>query len=152
MPKINVEKLDDQKKLSILRKAVEKHGLSYVSRFVGVDRSTLNRYLNGKIQRIPQEVIEKASELLTVDELSDVVYGLRSTDVVIHYGREGNDITEIVITPDGFVIPFETVYPKLLKDPSRVKYFYNVRKDDIRKALNKEYLDTIKRIAMKWED
>ena len=27
MPKINVEKLDDQKKLSILRKAVEKHGL-----------------------------------------------------------------------------------------------------------------------------
>ena len=75
------------------------------------------------------------------------------TDVqIIHYGREGNDITEIVITPDGFVIPFETVYPKLLKDPSRVKYFYNVRKDDIRKALNKEYLDTIKRIAMKWED
>jgi hypothetical protein len=29
---------------------------------------------------------------------------------------------------------------------------YIVRKDDIRKALNKEYLDTIKRIAMKWED
>jgi len=27
MPKINVEKLDDQKKLGILRKAVEKHGL-----------------------------------------------------------------------------------------------------------------------------
>jgi len=144
--------LDDQKKLNISKKSVEKHGLSYVSRFVDVDRSTLNRYLNGKIQRIPQEVVEKASELLTVDELSDVVYGLRSTDVVIHYGREGNDITEIVITPDGFVIPFETVYPKLLKDPSRVKYFYNVRKDDIRKALNKEYLDTIKRIAMKWED
>jgi integrase len=81
MSKINVEKLDDQKKLSILRKAVEKHGLSYVSRFVGVDRSTLNRYLNGKIQRIPQEVIEKASELLTVDELSDVVYGVKTTDV-----------------------------------------------------------------------
>ncbi|ACP35971.1 helix-turn-helix domain protein [Sulfolobus islandicus L.S.2.15] len=81
MSKINVEKLDDQKKLSILRKAVEKHGLSYVSRFIGVDRSTLNRYLNGKIQRIPQEIVEKASELLTVDELSDVVYGLRSTDV-----------------------------------------------------------------------
>jgi len=144
--------LDNQKKLNILKKSVEKYGLSYVSRFVGVDRSTLNRYLNGKIQRIPQEVVEKASELLTVDELSDVVYGLRSTDVVIHYGREGSDITEIVITPDGFVIPFETAHPKLLKDPSKVKYFYNVRKDDIRKALNKEYLDTIKRIAMKWED
>ena len=81
MSKINVEKLDDQKKLSILRKAVEKHGLSYVSRFIGVDRSTLNRYLNGKIQRIPQEVIEKASELLTVDELSDIVYGVKTTDV-----------------------------------------------------------------------
>jgi hypothetical protein len=43
-------------------------------------------------------------------------------------------------------------YPKLLKDPSRVKYFYDVRKDDIRKAINKEYLDTIKRIAMRWKD
>ena len=81
MSKINVEKLDDQKKLNILKKSVEKHGLSYVSRFIGVDRSTLNRYLNGKIQRIPQEVIEKASELLTVDELSDIVYGVKTTDV-----------------------------------------------------------------------
>ena len=43
-------------------------------------------------------------------------------------------------------------YPKLLKDPSRIKYFYDVRKDDIRKAINKEYLDTIKRIAMRWKD
>lgn len=81
MSKINVEKIDDQKKLNVLKKAIEKHGLSYVSRFIGVDRSTLNRYLNGKIQRIPNEVVEKASELLTADELSDIIYGLRSTDV-----------------------------------------------------------------------
>jgi CRISPR/Cas system-associated protein Csm6 len=39
-----------------------------------------------------------------------------------------------------------------LKDILRNFIRENVRKDDIRKALNKEYLDTIKRIAMKWED
>ncbi|WP_016730840.1 tyrosine-type recombinase/integrase [Saccharolobus islandicus] len=81
MSRINVNTIDDQKKLNVLKKAIEKHGLSYVSRFIGVDRSTLNRYLNGKIQRIPNDVVEKASELLTVDELSDIIYGLRSTDV-----------------------------------------------------------------------
>ncbi|MEM0374064.1 MAG: helix-turn-helix domain-containing protein [Sulfolobales archaeon] len=72
MPKIDVNKLDDQKKLKILEKVVEKHGLSYVSRYLGINRSTINRYINGKIQKIPNNVIEKASELLTVDELSDL--------------------------------------------------------------------------------
>lgn len=81
MSKINVSTLDDQKKLNVLKKAIEKHGLSYVSHFVGVNRSTLNRYVNGKIQSIPREVVEKASELLTVDELSDIIYGVKTTDI-----------------------------------------------------------------------
>ena len=50
MAKVNVEKLDEQKKIAILTKAIEKLGLSYVSRQIGVDRSTLNRYVNGKIR------------------------------------------------------------------------------------------------------
>jgi integrase len=81
MAKVNVEKLDEQKKIAILTKAIEKLGLSYVSRQIGVDRSTLNRYVNGKIRKIPNEVIEKASDLLTVEELSDILYGLKTVDV-----------------------------------------------------------------------
>ncbi|BAB67607.1 tyrosine-type recombinase/integrase [Sulfurisphaera tokodaii] len=81
MAKVNVEKLDEQKKIAILKKAIDKLGLSYVSRQIGVDRSTLNRYVNGKIKKIPNEVIEKASDLLTVEELNDILYGLKSTDV-----------------------------------------------------------------------
>jgi len=81
MAKVNVEKLNEQKKIAILTKAIEKLGLSYVSRQIGVDRSTLNRYVNGKIRKIPNEVIEKASELLTVEELSDIIYGLKTVDV-----------------------------------------------------------------------
>jgi hypothetical protein len=54
-----VEKLDEQKKMSILTKAIEKLGLSYVSRQIGVDRLTLNRYVNGKIRKILDEVLRK---------------------------------------------------------------------------------------------
>lgn len=81
MPKVDVSKLDDDKKLKIIQKAIEKHGLSYVSRHTGVSRSTLNRYINGKIQKIPNEVVEKTSELLTVDEVSDIIYGVKTTDI-----------------------------------------------------------------------
>ncbi|QXJ27834.1 putative phage integrase [Saccharolobus shibatae B12] len=81
MPKVDVSKLDDDKKLKIIEKAIEKHGLSYVSRHTGVSRSTLNRYINGKIQKIPNEIVEKTSELLTVDELSDIIYGVKTTDI-----------------------------------------------------------------------
>ena len=76
-----MEKLDEQKKMAILKKAIEKLGLSYVSRQIGVDRLTLNRYVNDKIRKIPYEVIEKASDLLTVEELSDILYGLKTVDV-----------------------------------------------------------------------
>lgn len=73
--------LDDQKKLKILEKVVEKHGLSYVPRYLGINRSTINQYINGKIKKIHNNVIKKASELLTVDELSDIIYGVKTTDV-----------------------------------------------------------------------
>ena len=40
MSKIDVSKLDDSKKLAILeKKAVEKEGLSYTSKKIGIDRS-----------------------------------------------------------------------------------------------------------------
>jgi hypothetical protein len=83
MPKIDVSKLDDSKKLAILKKAVEKEGLSYNAKKIGIDRSTLNRYINVKIQRIPDEVIEKAAELLTIEELSDIIYGFRTWKLIL---------------------------------------------------------------------
>ncbi|MFP3226518.1 MAG: hypothetical protein RXQ80_06325 [Sulfolobaceae archaeon] len=46
-----------------------------------MDRSTLNRYINGKIQRIPNDIIEKAAELLTIEELSDIIYGFRIVEI-----------------------------------------------------------------------
>jgi transcriptional regulator with XRE-family HTH domain len=129
MSKINMEKLDDQRKLNILKKSVEKYGLSYVLRFIGVHRCTLNRYLNGEIQRIPQEIVEKASELLTVDELSDVVYGLRSTDV------DPTTAISVIIKAkkdEGFRNFFLSLLRQELgdyiKEPSN---FYLVTKDDI---------------------
>lgn len=81
MPKINVENIDDSKKIQILKKAVEKEGLSYTAKKLGIDRSTLNRYINGKIQRIPNDIIEKAAELLTIEELSDIIYGFRIVEI-----------------------------------------------------------------------
>jgi transcriptional regulator with XRE-family HTH domain len=81
MPKINVENIDDSKKIQILKKAVEKEGLSYTAKKLGIDRSTLNRYINGKIQRIPNDIIEKAAELLTIEELSDIIYGFRVVEI-----------------------------------------------------------------------
>jgi hypothetical protein len=58
MPKIDVNKLDDEKKLKIIKKAIEKHGLSYVSRQLEINRSTLNRYINGKIQNVHNQLIQ----------------------------------------------------------------------------------------------
>jgi transcriptional regulator with XRE-family HTH domain len=69
------------KKIQILKKAVEKEGLSYTAKKLGIDRSTLNRYINGKIQRIPNDIIEKAAELLTIEELSDIIYGFRTVEI-----------------------------------------------------------------------
>ncbi|MEJ2775780.1 integrase, partial [Sulfolobaceae archaeon RB850M] len=46
-----------------------------------MDRSTLNRYINGKIQRIPNDIIEKAAELLTIEDLLDIIYGFRTVEI-----------------------------------------------------------------------
>jgi len=37
MPKINVENIDDSKKIQILKKAVEKEGLSYTAKKLGME-------------------------------------------------------------------------------------------------------------------
>ncbi|MCQ4343975.1 MAG: helix-turn-helix domain-containing protein [Sulfolobales archaeon] len=60
---------------------MEKYGLSYVARNLGVDGSTLYRYVSGKVRKVPDNVIAAAAETLDLEELGDVLYGFRTVDV-----------------------------------------------------------------------
>jgi len=60
---------------------VEKYGLSYVARELGVDGSTLYRYVSGKVRKVPDNVITAAAEMLNLEELSDMLYGFRTVNV-----------------------------------------------------------------------
>ena len=60
---------------------MEKYGLSYVARELGVDRSTLYRYVSGKVKKVPDNVMAAAAEALDLVELSDALYGFRTVDV-----------------------------------------------------------------------
>jgi len=60
---------------------VEKYGLSYVARKLGVDRSTLYRYVSGKVRKVPDNVMAAAAETLDLEELGDVLYGFRTVNV-----------------------------------------------------------------------
>jgi len=46
-----------------------------------VNRSTLYRYVSGKVKKVPDNVIAAAAEMLNLEELSDVLYGLRTVEV-----------------------------------------------------------------------
>jgi integrase len=81
MARVDVNKLSDEQKIRILRKVIEKYGLSYVARELGVDRSTLYRYVSGKVRKVPDNVIAAATEMLNLEELSDVLYGFRTVEV-----------------------------------------------------------------------
>ena len=43
--------------------------------------NTLYKYLKNEIYNIPIDVVEKASEFLSVEELNDIIFGLQVTDV-----------------------------------------------------------------------
>jgi transcriptional regulator with XRE-family HTH domain len=81
MARVDVNKLSDEQKIRILKKVIEKYGLSYVARELGVDRSTLYRYVSGKVKKVPDNVMAAAAEALDLVELSDVLYGFRTVDV-----------------------------------------------------------------------
>jgi len=81
MARVDVNKLSDEQKIRILKKVIEKYGLSYVARELGVDRSTLYRYVSGKVRKVPDNVMAAAAEALDLVELSDVLYGFRTVDV-----------------------------------------------------------------------
>ncbi len=60
---------------------MEKYGLSYVARKLGVNRSTLYRYVSGKVKKVPDNVMAAAAETLDLEELGDVLYGFRTVNV-----------------------------------------------------------------------
>jgi len=80
MTKIDVNKLDCELKVRISKKVVEKYGLSYVARKLGVDRSTLCRHISGEAKKVPDNVIAAAAETLDLEELSDSPYGFKAVD------------------------------------------------------------------------
>jgi len=81
MTKIDINKLDSEQKIRILKKVTEKYGLSYVAQKLGVDRSTLYRYISGKVKKVPDDAITVAAEMLNLEELSDALYGFKTVDV-----------------------------------------------------------------------
>jgi hypothetical protein len=46
-----------------------------------VHRSTLYRYVSGKVKKVPDNVIAAVTETLDLEELSDALYGFRTVDV-----------------------------------------------------------------------
>ncbi|BBL47841.1 tyrosine-type recombinase/integrase [Metallosphaera sedula] len=81
MGKITISDIDQAKRIEMIRRAVETHGMTYVASKLGVDPSTVHRYLSGKIKKVPDQVTEKLTSLLSLDELVDVIHGLRTVDV-----------------------------------------------------------------------
>ncbi|QXJ29738.1 putative phage integrase [Saccharolobus shibatae B12] len=81
MVSFDISKLNYDQRLRVLKKAVEKHGKAYIARVCNVNLATIYRYLNGQISTIPDEVVEKALQTLTVEEISDAIYGLRIVEV-----------------------------------------------------------------------
>jgi len=77
---IDPTKLDDGQRKRVVKRFMEKLGLTQAARELGVGRSTLCRYVNTD-QNIPLEVVRKAAEMLASDELSDAIYGLKVVDV-----------------------------------------------------------------------
>ncbi len=79
--KLDPTKLDREKRIKILQKASEKIGKTELAKKIGINVSTLYRYLNNQINTIPIDVVEKASQFLSIEELSDIMYGLQVANV-----------------------------------------------------------------------
>ncbi|WP_338601411.1 tyrosine-type recombinase/integrase [Sulfolobus tengchongensis] len=77
---VDVSKLDEEQRKRILKKLVERLGLSQAAKQLGVARSTLYRYVSGD-QSIPEVVVEGASQKLSADDLMDAIYGTKTVDV-----------------------------------------------------------------------
>ncbi|ARM76147.1 helix-turn-helix domain-containing protein [Acidianus manzaensis] len=64
---IHVSKLDEEQRRRILKKLMERLGLSQAAKQLGIVRSTLFRYIS-RSQSVSLEVVEEASQKLSVEE------------------------------------------------------------------------------------
>ncbi|WP_016732783.1 hypothetical protein [Saccharolobus islandicus] len=86
---VDVSKLTKEQKIRLLEKAKEKLGMGKLQEITGRSRKQLYLYLRGYDERgkeldIPQEVMEKIVNALTVDEVYEVVHGFNPREVTIN--------------------------------------------------------------------
>jgi integrase len=81
-----------------------------------VNVSTLYRYLKNEINNIPIEIVEKASDFLSIEELNDILYGLQVADI-----DENTAISVIV---------------KMKNDPSFRAFFLSLLKQFLGEYIN----------------
>ncbi len=145
MVKIDVNKLDSEQKIRILKKAIEKYGLSYVAQKLGIDRSTLYRYVAGKVKKVPDEIISITAEMLSLEELSDALYGLKTVDVD---PTTAMSVIVKALKDEGFRNFFLTLLYQYLGDYLKTTTnTYIVSEDDVKKfeiILNEKALSTRK--------
>ena len=114
--KLDPTKLDREKRIKILEKASEKIGKTELAKKIGVNVSTLYRYLNNNINNIPIDVVEKASDFLSIEELNDILYGLQVADI-----NENTAISVIV---------------KMKNDPAFRAFFLSLMKQFLGEYIN----------------
>jgi len=132
--KLDPSKLDREKRIKILEKASEKLGKTELAKKLGVNVSTLYRYLKNEINNIPIDVVEKASEVLSIEEINDILYGLQVADV------DENVVISVIVKmkrdPD-----FRAFFLSLMKQflgeyINDASTSYMVTKEDVEKFLN----------------
>lgn len=94
------------------------------------------------------------NERVTLSDYEKYIQHLKKyTEVEISRYGLGIDaeIRELVITPDGFIIPAETIYPMIIKDQAKQKLFKNILEADIADILKLENWNRLIESLKRWE-
>ncbi|MFP3234421.1 MAG: site-specific integrase [Sulfolobaceae archaeon] len=89
MAVIDVSKLSKEQRIKLLEKAKEKLGMNKLEEITGRSRKQLYLYLRGFDERgkeiiIPDNVIEKITQALPVDQIYEVLHGFNPREVTIN--------------------------------------------------------------------
>ena len=131
---VDVSKLTKEQKIKLLEKAKEKLGMSKLQEITDRSRKQIYLYLRGFDERgkeleIPQDVIEKVVNTLTLDEVYEVINGFNPREVTI------NDVIAVIAKAvqdpafrNIFFMILEKEFGEYLKEHTQA---YLVTKDDI---------------------
>jgi integrase len=86
---VDVSKLTKEQKIKLLEKAKEKLGMSKLQEITSRSRKQIYLYIRGYDERgkeleIPDDVVEKVVNALTVDEVYEVIHGFNPREVTIN--------------------------------------------------------------------